>query len=392
MVAETPTGPTALEAMQLEPDAGFGGVRLRSADGRSAVLHPLWLRERTLEAGSVDPDNHQRLYDPSDLPVDLRVTEARIDGPGWLALSFSDGHRCRLALASIGAELGWLPDGEAPPAAEPWDATLDARPEASWHELDVPARLRGLLDGFFRYGYCILHDTPTRPGTLADIAGRFGFLRDTNFGPLFDVVTKANPTDLAYTGQALAAHSDNPYRHPVPGIQLLHCLCNETDGGLSTLVDGFAIAEALAREAPEEANVLASTPVRFRYHSAVAIMESHAPLLQRDGDGRLVQVRLSSRLDYVPPLAADRLQVFYRARRRLQRLAADPRFELRFRLEPGMVLMMDNHRLLHGRSEFDHLSGRRHLQGCYIDHDGPESLYRMLAQGASAMAVGRDVA
>ena len=36
----------------------------------------------------------------------------------------------------------------------------------------------------------------------------------------------------------LAPHTDNPYRNPVPCIQLLHCIENEVSGGLSTLVDG----------------------------------------------------------------------------------------------------------------------------------------------------------
>jgi gamma-butyrobetaine dioxygenase len=40
--------------------------------------------------------------------------------------------------------------------------------------------------------------------------------------------------------------------------------------------------------------------------------------------------------------------------------------------------MMDNRRLLHGRTAFDPREGLRHLQGCYIDLDGPRSLYRVL--------------
>jgi gamma-butyrobetaine dioxygenase len=40
--------------------------------------------------------------------------------------------------------------------------------------------------------------------------------------------------------------------------------------------------------------------------------------------------------------------------------------------------MFDNRRLLHGRTAFDTNEGERHLQGCYIDSDGPRSLYRVL--------------
>ena len=48
---------------------------------------------------------------------------------------------------------------------------------------------------------------------------------------------------LAYTSLGLSPHTDNPYRKPVPCIQLLHCIINEVSGGHSTLVDGFKVAK-----------------------------------------------------------------------------------------------------------------------------------------------------
>lgn len=41
-------------------------------------------------------------------------------------------------------------------------------------------------------------------------------------------------------------------------------------------------------------------------------------------------------------------------------------------------MMFDNNRVLHGRTSFDPNEGLRHLQGCYIDHDGPRARYRVL--------------
>ena len=40
-------------------------------------------------------------------------------------------------------------------------------------------------------------------------------------------------------------------------------------------------------------------------------------------------------------------------------------------------MFMDNHRALHGRTKFDSSKGHRHLQGAYIDHDGPDTMYRL---------------
>jgi gamma-butyrobetaine dioxygenase len=357
-----------------------GRVRVTGDGGREMVLHPHWLRERSREAADFDPVTRQRLFEPSLLPPDLRVVGMERASEDELTLTFSDGALCGFSLTAILREAGWLDDPETPPAPQPWEADLDEWPGADWAALEAPEVLRGMLAGFARSGFCILRNTPTQPGTLESIAKFFGHLRDTNFGPIFDVITKPQPIDLAYTGLPLSAHADNPYRQPIPGIQMLHCLENGVEGGLSTLVDGFALAQALMAEAPELARVLERTTVRFRYESDDSILENRGPMIERDGDGRLVRVRFSSRVDFVPPLDPETLDMFYRGRSRMFELAADPRFEIRFRLDPSMLVMMDNHRLLHGRTGFDHGAGRRHLQGCYIDHDGPDAMYRVLSR------------
>ena len=42
------------------------------------------------------------------------------------------------------------------------------------------------------------------------------------------------------------------------------------------------------------------------------------------------------------------------------------------------LLMMDNYRLLHGRTKYDANEGNRFLQGCYIDYDSSEGKLRHL--------------
>ena len=41
-------------------------------------------------------------------------------------------------------------------------------------------------------------------------------------------------------------------------------------------------------------------------------------------------------------------------------------------------MMMDNHRLLHGRTAYETKEGKRFLQGCYIDYDSTEGKLRHL--------------
>ena len=47
----------------------------------------------------------------------------------------------------------------------------------------------------------------------------FGYVRETNYAMVFEVRVEADPTNLAYTGLGLQAHTDNPYRDPAPTLQ-----------------------------------------------------------------------------------------------------------------------------------------------------------------------------
>ena len=98
-----------------------------------------------------------------------------------------------------------------------------------------------MLETFYEYGYVIIENTQAVENEVLNFAEKIGSVRTTNWGKLFNVVSKPNPNDLAYTALELKSHSDNPYRKPVPGIQILHCIANESIGGDSSLVDGFSV-------------------------------------------------------------------------------------------------------------------------------------------------------
>lgn len=373
-------------ALDLKPEA----LNLSRQDGRSIDLHPLWLRERVTDSGSYNALISQRLYEHSALPADLTVTQADLTDQDELDLSFSDNHKSKIPLGSIIAELGWKANPRDLPIQKAWTTSDKVLPIADWNNMRDSAKLKSILHDFLTYGFCIFENTPSNLGDLTALAGRFGFVRDTDWGQLFDVEKKEVPSDIAYTDAALGAHTDNPYREPIPGLQYLHCLINEVSGGLSTLTDGMAIARQLRNEAPEQADILERVNVRFRYEGPAAILESYGPIIERDHRGLVRRIRLSSRVDYVPALDVQTLDLFYKGRARLNHLANSPEFQIAFPFKKGTLLMMDNYRLLHGRTAFDGKEGRRHLQGCYTDHDGVSSLYRMLARGDSVTCVSRD--
>jgi gamma-butyrobetaine dioxygenase len=353
-------------------------------DGRRFAVHPLWLRERCLDAKTFDLRTGQRLSDPADLDLDLALTAVSEPEPGLIRVRFSDGHEADFASRDILAEAALAPGEHDIPAVRLWNGSLTSLPRAEWVARPSDAELAGWVTDFLEYGFLILSRVPPVPRTILQVATLFGFTRETNFGSLFEVRSVPAASDLAYTSLPLDPHTDNPYRSPVPGVQLLHCLANETTGGLSTLVDGFAAAEALRVRDKEAFDLLANTPVRFRYRDDSTDLVASAPPIELDATGRLQAVHFSPRLDFVPLGPPQALSLYYRARRAFDHLLRSPEFEIRFKLDTGELLIMDNRRLLHGRTGFDPAEGLRHLQGCYIDIDGPRSLYRVLRRRLSS--------
>jgi gamma-butyrobetaine dioxygenase len=352
-------------------------LSIEDGSGRRFDIHPIWLRERCQDAASLDAFTGQRLHDPSDLDLDLSYVAAEA-APGQLHVRFSDGHEAEFAAGDIIAEAK-LPPGEhdVPPIIA-WTGNLTELPRAEWRPDPDDAARYAWVEAFLRYGFIIFSGVPLEHHEVLKTAEVFGFARETNFGTVFDVRSVPNAVDLAYTPVKLDPHTDNPYRAPVPGVQLLHCLVNETNGGLSTLVDGYAVGEALRARDAEAFRTLTTTPVRFRYRDAVTELVASAPPIELDVMGRVKTIHVSPRLDFVPLLPPEELSAYYRARRIFDHMLRTSEFEIRFLLGSGDLVMFDNCRLLHGRTGFDPREGRRHLQGCYIDIDGPRSLYRVL--------------
>ena len=338
-------------------------------------IHPLWLRERAKTEELVDKNNDQRLYDPSQLDVNLKIKKATINN-GHLKIEFTDGIKSKYKLGNLLYELD---------KKEPiedlilWNSKLKKKPTIKYKEDIFETKLMyHTLQNFYKYGFVIFKKVPTKDNYILKFAKSIGTVRSTNFGKSFKVKSINKPIDLAYTSIGLTPHTDNPYRKPIPCIQLLHCLENKVKGGLSTLVDGFAVADYLKKNYLDIFEILTKIKVRFRFVGKNIILENWGELIELDHNKKIKQVRYSTRLDYVPALKKSELKKFYKARQLIAKLYMSSKFEIRFKLEKGDLLMMDNYRLLHGRTSFNANEGKRYLKGCYIDHDSTEGKLRHL--------------
>ncbi len=353
--------------------AGQARVVMRRGT-QDTELPPLWLRARSPDPTQRDTVTGQRLMNPHLLPDDLYLLDARFENE-LVHLSFSDGFAGHFDPTEL---LQGTVLTTGCPAARPWRADLQPLPVYLWADLQDEAVLFRALRDFIERGFLLVNETPTQADSILHIAQRFGHVRTTNFGSFFEVYSRPDSTDLAYRPVALGPHTDNPYRTPVPGIQILQCLQNETSGGLSTLVDSLAVAEQLRAEDPEGFALLSRIPVRFEYRDATTHLVSVKPMIELDGEGQMTGVHYSPRLDDIPLMSLEDTRRYHAARKRLGTLFEDPQYELRFRLNSGEMMMFDNNRVLHGRTSFDPSEGHRQLQGCYVDRDGPRSEYLVL--------------
>lgn len=352
-------------------------VLCRWTDDLDARFPVIWLRDNCPCAECRDPGTGQRLLTVLDIPEEIAPGGVAVTPEGDLEVVWAPGgHRSRY-------EAAWL-RRYAVPSARPspvlWDATLSP-PRFAWETVaNDETQQYHWLAAVRDFGFAILSGVPARPGEVEHVAAVFGYIRETNYGRTFDVISVPRPTHLAYTARALAAHVDNPYRVPGLGLQMLHCIEAAPEGGESLLVDGFRIAAELKARDPAAFETLARVLLPFGYRDAETDLYARQPVIALDDDGAVRAVHYNERV--ARPLEAPErdADAFYAAYRHFARLVADPAFEVRFHLAPGDLLLFDNERLLHGRTAYDGNAGRRFLQGCYVDRDGLESRLRVLAR------------
>jgi alpha-ketoglutarate-dependent taurine dioxygenase len=342
------------------------------SDGTTSEFASLWLRDNRRE----DRDAHsgQRLIDIADLPENPRIRSA-VAHNGAVRVEWESEPRPE------SFELRWLIQhtsniaGHRGEPSKRWldGARLDAERDFAWAAFSEARRDRSLrsrwLDRLLQDGIAFLSGLPATEAGILEGTALIGRVSETNYGLVFDVRSVPQPENLAYSDLGLGLHTDNPYREPVPGYQVLHVLVASPDGGESLFGDGFAIAEHMRDAFPHEFAVLTRTAVPFLYRSKDAELYAERPLIQLTCSGELSAVHYNSRSIAPLRLSARDAGPFYSAYRRFAALLRDPRFHLKFRMRDGDLVVFDNQRTMHGRTAFSSARHPRHLRGCYLTRD-----------------------
>jgi gamma-butyrobetaine dioxygenase len=92
------------------------------------------------------------------------------------------------------------------------------------------------------------------------------------------------------------------------------------------------------------------------------------------------EIKWNAHLAEIFDMPAEVMEDYYRAYRAFMALTRDAAFHLTLKLRAGEMVVFDNRRVLHGRDAFDPSTGRRHLQGCYVDRGEMLSRLRVLSR------------
>lgn len=396
------------------------GLPPAGADDPLLGLPAIWLRDNCGCARCRDPGSHVRLTSITDLSE--RVSVAAVHRRGErIEIEFApDRHRSEY-------DAGWLrqfrpapvprqrsrpsaaptspaapsqspseppppgsgtgaaaEDGRSEDAKQLWDTAriCGALPLGSWplYQTD-PAHRQACLRAVLRDGFVLLAGMPSEPEAVLAVAQSLGVVRETERGRVAEVRVGASPASEASTSRPVLAGTSAPFRDPLLTVKVLGCLTAAAAGGESTLVDGFYAAAALRARDPAAFAALTSTAVTFARADAQVDMRATHPVISLDPRGRIREIRFDP--SHLAPLrgATSQIVAFYDAYRAFAQLVEDPALRLTLALRSGHCLILDNTRILNGRTGFapGPAAGReRHLQACWTDLDGVASALAVL--------------
>jgi len=356
-----------------------GSIRIAWDDRHLSEFHYTWLRDNCQCSCCRHPKTLELVLDQSSVPETISAQEAGLTAKGALHIVWrGDQHQSLY-------QPGWLRAhcySERAREARHWqpkswrEGTASIPPRFEYEQImSSDAALLNWLRSLQDYGVTLLCGVPTESQSVMKVAQHVSFVKQTNFGVIFEVYSMPEPTSNAYTSLELLLHTDLPHHEEAPGYQLLHCLINEAEGGESLLVDGFHLAQLMREQDPEAFALLTSLPVNHRYQDQQADHFFSGPLIVLNHAGEVKQIRFAPNVVAPLNVPVAQMQALRRSYHKFAAMTREPEFQVRLKFEAGDLVITDNHRVLHGRTAF---KGLRRLQGCYWEHSEVLSRIRVL--------------
>ncbi|VAV89605.1 hypothetical protein MNBD_ALPHA08-268 [hydrothermal vent metagenome] len=356
--------------------AGADGLKVSWPNAVTRTFPWVWVRDHGEDAESLDTATLQRKVDTFAIDRKIHASSAvldktsgriRIDWSGDETSEISAGRLAQVAGLFQGREKtlwgqGNMPDPVPTIACE--KIMADDEGVLEW------------LDLIDRFGFSVITGMEATEEATKALAERIAPAQQTIFGTFWPLSAELSEhEDSAYTTDFLSPHTDATYYHNAAGLQMFNCIEFDGSGGESVVVDGFAIAEKIRQESCELYETLTKIMVPGQYLEPGVHLRAERPALRLDRNGNLAQVSFNN-YDRAPFLLEDEdMTAFYAAYGEFNRHAMNQENWCKIPLRPGMALIFDNWRCLHGRMGY---AGKRRFFGCYHNHAEYESRLRTL--------------
>ncbi|MCP5083467.1 MAG: DUF971 domain-containing protein [Alphaproteobacteria bacterium] len=361
------------------------------ADGHQSSFHPMWLRHQCECRACGTPLDAVRGLRLHHIPAD--ISPARVSpSPSSVIVTWNgDGHRSEF-------QARWLRDHcysktertRRKHAPILWDASIAGQEPVADYDVacsSESARL-AMLEALRDHGFCRIVNVPADEAHSKQLIELVGPQRQTHFGT-YKLANKKAVDNVGDNSDPLDPHQDETYRLSSVGITVFQVLNPSSNGGDSTLVDGFEAARRLRDAAPEDFDLLSKLPITGQRvdlgrntDGKKRYLVAKMPILKLDYDGDVAGLRLNERQIGPLDLPGEMIGPCYDALRRMFEIVYDPELRLTFPLRAGEGLLFDNHRVLHGRTGFVPEQPPRSVLTSSVDLEEFHSTLRTLEMAA----------
>lgn len=393
----TASSPTKLPLPLNNPDDWF--LYRRARHGKIGLKHKerrMQLDVRALRDSCdcdkcVDPHSGQKNFGTTEVPHDLPVQSFQRLGDGSLEIVWendfftSDSHRTVFSPSTVRSWLTITREGhpwQSLPVPTLWDRQVfAARPSTFRYDdwISGGPKFHEALAQLHNYGLVFLDGVPKSEDSVVSIATQVGLVMETFYGRTWDVRSKPQAENVAYTSTFLGLHQDLLYTADPPRLQFLHCLENSCTGGESIFSDSLRAATFMKFGPADLYNSLLQRKIRYHYKKDGHFYEKLRPVLS-SGGGVFWSPPFQSPEQPMSSHISGSYNMWLKAAKTFRGLLEDEEWLYERKLEPGQCVIFDNLRVMHGRRRFDTSSGSRWLKGTYVSSDEWLSKRAILAQ------------
>ncbi|CAH6719256.1 probable oxidoreductase Aim17p [[Candida] jaroonii] len=396
-------------------------------NGKIIQYSSIFLRDACSAPESVDKHSSQKLFTTADISKDLKVHDTKVvhnkDGDVLQVKWFQNGqnHISEYSfkfLDHYSTRESRIKGRYFEDYRIVWNNSILTRDLESINTsydayMNDEQTFHKMVQQLNKYGLCFVNDLPqpteetmteenVNHWPVSKLANKFGYIKKTFYGTLFDVKNVKEAKNIAYTNSFLPLHMDLLYYESPPGLQFLHAIQNSTLGGENIFVDSFVAAKYIREKDPRAFNALTQIPITYQYNNNNEFYYYQRPLVVEDEriDAKS-KYPFIKEVNYSPPFQGpfelgitkssgnsmtenanhSQFNDFLRGLRMFEEFINNPENQYQLKMPEKSCVIFDNRRVLHSRLEFsDSNGGDRWLMGCYVDGDSYKSKLRIASR------------